>query len=519
MCRTFGVISLDTRSAMTLLLVAGMAFASEPKPATRSVQFAINDAQGQPVPCRIHLVGQSGKPIRAPGQPFWHDHFVCSGRVVIPVGPGQYRYEIERGPEYRRLEGTVDVAGSRDEVVTLELRRLADLASEGWYSGDLHIHRPVEDMPLLMRAEDLHVAPVITWWNQTNPWKERNPPARLLESVDGNRFYHVMAGEDERGGGALLFFHLERPLEITRASREYPSAMKFVNQARRRDPRVWVDIEKPFWWDVPIWLASGQADSIGIANNHMCRSQMLVNEAWGRPRDAKRLPDPLGNGYWSQEIYYHILNCGIHIPPSAGSASGVLPNPVGYDRVYVHVDGPMDYAQWWEGLKAGRLFVTNGPLLLCKANGEFPGHVFKGEAGHALDLKLELKLITSDRVPRIEIIKDGLVDSTMDMPDSSSHEASARVRFTESGWFLVRAIAENPKTFRFASTAPFYVELGQHKRRISRGSVQFFLDWLNEREHQLRSALTDAVQLREVLAFHEEAMRYWRDLASQANAD
>jgi hypothetical protein len=59
----------------------------------------------------------------------------------------------------------------------------------------------------------------------------------------------------------------------------------------------------------------------------------MATEAWGKPRDSQRLPGPLGNGYWSQELYYHILNAGIRLPPSAGSASGVLPNPVGYNRV------------------------------------------------------------------------------------------------------------------------------------------------------------------------------------------
>ena len=81
------------------------------------------------------------------------------------------------------------------------------------------------------------------------------------------------------------------------------------------------------------------------------------------PATPSRLPPPRGNGYWTQEIYYHILNCGLRIPPSAGSASGVLPNPVGYNRVYVHLDGPFAYEKWWEGLRAGRSFVTNGPLL------------------------------------------------------------------------------------------------------------------------------------------------------------
>src|SRR5262249_57532163 len=139
-----------------------------------------------------------------------------------------------------------------------------------------------------------------------------------------------------------------------------------------------MEMEKAFGWDGPVGLASGQTDSIGLANNHMCRSQMSPTEAWGRARDEKRLPPPLGNGHWTQQIYYHALNCGLRLPPSAGSASGVLPNPVGYNRVYVHVEGDFTYEKWWQGLKAGRCFVTNGPLLLATANGQRPGHVFGG---------------------------------------------------------------------------------------------------------------------------------------------
>jgi hypothetical protein len=59
-----------------------------------------------------------------------------------------------------------------------------------------------------------------------------------------------------------------------------------------------------------------------------------------------------------------VLNCGLRIPPSAGSGSGVLPNPVGYNRVYVHLDEQLTYDGWWQGFKQGRSLVTNGPLLL-----------------------------------------------------------------------------------------------------------------------------------------------------------
>ena len=119
----------------------------------------------------------------------------------------------------------------------------------------------------------------------------------------------------EREGGALLFHRMSHPIDITKSSREMPSPLAYVDQARRQHPGVWIDIEKPFWWDVPVWLSSGKMQSIGVANNHMWRSRMLPTEAWGRVRDDERLPPPLGNGFWMQEIYYHILNTGIRIPP------------------------------------------------------------------------------------------------------------------------------------------------------------------------------------------------------------
>jgi hypothetical protein len=67
--------------------------------------------------------------------------------------------------------------------------------------------------------------------------------------------------------------------------------MKFLAEARQHKG-VWVDVEKPFWYDTPVWLASGMVDSIGIAHNHMQRDGVYPGEAWGRPRDKQRLPDP-----------------------------------------------------------------------------------------------------------------------------------------------------------------------------------------------------------------------------------
>jgi len=243
---------------------------------------------------------------------------------------------------------------------------------------------------------------------------------------------------------------------------------------------------------------------------------MYENEAWGKPRVVDRLPAPLGNGYWTQEVYYHLLNCGLRIPPSAGSASGVLPNPVGYDRVYVHAGKDLTWEKWWEGLRSGRSFVTNGPLLRVKASGELPGHVFTAE-GNEIKIEIKADLTTRDKVRFLEVIKDGEVVSLVGFDEFTRTGSLGTVAFKTSGWFLVRVIADNPKTFRFASTAPYYVEVGVANRRVSKRSARFFLEWVRERTG--RVTLDDPEQRREVLKYHTAAEKFWEAMVGRANAD
>ena len=106
----------------------------------------------------------------------------------------------------------------------------------------------------------------------------------------------------------------------------------------------------------------------------------------------------------------------------------------------------------------------------------------------------------------LEIVRDGKVERQV--PGEGRPLGS--LEFKESGWFLVRCIADNKKTFRFASTAPFYVEIGASKRRISKASAQFFLDWVDERIARVPLKLKDEKQLAEVLEPHRKAREFWR---------
>jgi hypothetical protein len=489
-----------------------------PGPAASALRFMIEDSQGRPLASRLHLTDASGKPQSGP-EPYWRDHSVGFGRFEYSLPAGRYRYEIERGPEWETVRGEVDLPPGEERVVTVRPAPIADMNREGWYSGDLHIHRPPGEMPLHLAAEGLNLAPVITWWNEHNYWQDRPIPDDLVLSPERDRLYELMAGEDERDGGALLYFGLDQPLPIAESTWEYPSSLHWVAEARRRKAAAWIDIEKPFWWDAALWLASGEVDSIGVANNHMHRSGIYEGEAWGRARDLARYPGQHGNGYWTQAIYYHALNCGLRLPPSAGSASGVIANPVGYNRVYVYLPdqtgNPLAAEDWWRALKAGRAFVTNGPLLRCRAADQFPGHVFQSRSGEPLTIPLAISLTTKDPVRQVEIIRDGEVAGVLPTLGHTTEELTGSVTFTHSGWFLIRAIADVPHTFRFASTAPFYVEVGG-QQTIRRDSVRFFQDWLEERIDPVIRSLDDAEQRRSVLRYHEEARRFWQELSTSA---
>jgi hypothetical protein len=82
----------------------------------------------------------------------------------------------------------------------------------------------------------------------------------------------------------------------------------------------------------------------------------------------------------------------------------------------------------------------------------------------------------------------------------------------------VRAIANVPETFRFASTAPFHVEVGTTQSTVHRDDVAFFLRWIDERIAALerdRSGLADPARKEAVLRPHREARRFFERLLGE----
>lgn len=505
-----------TRAVAAILMLAAC-LAARLAPAGQLEVKVVDGESGELLAARMHLRNAKGKPVKPPRVPYWHDHFAFDGRILLDLPNGNYEFDLERGPEYRVVSGyfTIDPGANDSKVV--ELKRFVNMKKEGWYSGDLHIRRAPQDVPLLMLADDLHIAPVATWWNDKDEYQGKTPPKELLVEVSPQRFMHVRAGEDDRGGGGLLYFNLPEPLPLAGAAREYPSAVDFLKQAKRDHADVHVDAARPFGWDLPVWVASRRLDSVSIAHAHLQRDAMLMNEGGGKPRVVAQYPNPHGVGRWSLDIYSHLLNCGLRLPPSAGSASGLVPNPLGYNRVYVHVDGELTWDKWWEGLRAGRSVVTNGPMLRPRVNGELPGYTFQAYPGEQVELNIALNLSLREKVDYLEIVKDGQIAHEVRLDEWAKKKGELpTIAFDRSGWLVIRAVTNHPKTLRFAMSAPYYVLIGDQPR-ISRRSAQFFLDWLDQRIEKL--PLDNPDQRAAVLRYHKAARDFFEKIRDKANVD
>lgn len=147
----------------------------------------------------------------------------------------------------------------------------------------------------------------------------------------------------------------------------------------------------------------------------------------------------------------------------------------------------MTYQNWWSGLKAGRCFVTNGPLLLAEADHKQPGYVFIGSERKPLNLNVAVTISRREPVPFLEIVKDGKVvrkvrlDSREDNTLGTQTVDLGRISFERSGWFLVRAVTRTPDDlYRFAMTV---------------------------------------TEQQEILNYYSSVEQFWRNLVSQANAE
>ena len=163
------------------------------------------------------------------------------------------------------------------------------------------------------------------------------------------------------------------------------------------------------------------------------------------------------------------------------------------------------------------MVVTNGPLLRPTVGGEKPGAVFKVEGTDPVEFEIGLTLSVRQPISYLEIVKNGKVDKTISFAEYAKSGKLPKIRFGESGWFLIRATTDLEKTYRFAMTGPYYVEF-DYRPRISRSSVQFFLDWIDQiKKNSDKGAHSqEYVEKGEI---YKKARIYWENLLKKSNAE
>ncbi len=351
----------------------------------------------------------------------------------VDLAPGKYTFTAERGHEYYSAVQPITVPETGD-VLTVELKidRWIDMAERGWYSGDTHLHRKLEDMPNLVAAEDLHVALPLTYWvrgayerpiefsvsgnpepklitiEEFLPQANRSPLKRFIWPINTEYELFTVNGKSHTQGAVLVLNH-KTPLKLG------APPVGPLTQAARDEGAIF-DLDKHTWNWTPMIVPIMQADLFELANNHIWRTEFL-NKSWTAdvlPKDWEIETDPQGyteRGWidWGFKTYYAYLNCGFRMRPTGGTGSGYHPVPAGFGRVYVQCPGEFTYEKWMEGLNAGRSFVTTGPMLTVMIDDQPPGTVFYNAKPHTVRVKGMMTAPT--QFHQVEIIVNGQVMS------------------------------------------------------------------------------------------------------------
>ena len=298
------------------------------------------------------------------------------------------------------------------------------MASLGWYSGDLHVHREIRELPNVILAEDLNVVFPLTNWvtlSDTPPSAGNKNlattlPAGLIRVDDEhviwplNTEYEIFSvGGKRHTLGALFVLGHPAPLEQT-----VPPWKPVVDAARAEDPSILFDMDKlawPFAMTLPVIAPNATYE---LANNHMWRTEFAFRE-WYTPAPAYISP-PFGateggeSGWidFTLGMYYALLNCGFRMSPSAGTANGVHPVPAGFGRVYVHLPDGFDFDAWKKGLRRGRSFVTTGPMLMATAEGKLSGETFQINSDANREIHLHVEVVSEQPISFGEVIINGV---------------------------------------------------------------------------------------------------------------
>ena len=447
-------------------------------------------------------------------------------RADLP--PGKYTITVERGKEYF-TETKLLSLGQADTEIDIRLRRWIDLPKRGWFSGETHIHRTLEELPNVIQAEDLNVAMPLTYWvtrSDTAPTSgDRNINGEIpdkLITVDPthviwprNTEYEIFSvGQKRHTLGALFFLNHKSVF-----NEGVPPWGPLARSARAEGTILDMDkLDWPFSMTLP---HSTGARLYELANNHMWRTKFAFTK-WNS-RTPGFFQPPTGNTTGNEEewmnytlgLYYTLLNAGFPLVPTAGTANGVHPVPAGFSRVYVYQPDGFNYDKWLDGLKRGRSFVTTGPMLFTKVNDRQPGGIIKLSSNGA-EVNVTGEVVSESPVSFLEIVVNGRpvlkVSSQPKTTPLGAHQMtfSTKLLIKNSSWIAVRCYEERPDgRLRFAHTGQWTVNVPGKPLRPSPEEKEYLIERVQAEIHRSKGIVSA-----EALAEYKAALSHYQNLAT-----
>jgi len=449
-----------------------------------------------------------------------HHWSVLAEPATLQVPRGSYTVRAFSGVETELAETTI---ACRDSTASarIRLQRLFEAAREGYAAGNTHLHlqrfAPLESDRYLLeipRADGLDVvfvsyleragADTAYSSNRYSFDDLRRMSTSHLHLRGGEEFRHNFGAWDAGYGHVLLLNirELIKPASIgpgiSGAGTDGTPLKAGIERARALGATViWAHNN---WGleDIPNWVM-GRVDAMNVFDGDDSTQTMRTY----------------------QRAFYRYLNAGLRVPFSTGTDWFM------YDvsRVYVHSDSAFTVERWLEDLKAGRSFITNGPLLHFEVERRRPGGVIdineRGRvrvAGRAIG-RLDFK--------RIELIRNGeVVASAPSRPEGKHFVADLRVALPVAGpvWLALRT----PSPFRggeqrdtrvpevplnefgrevFSHTSPIYVRFRGREVMDSATAMSLVREMESNRQYiERRGAFANSEERDRVLGVYDEGI-------------
>lgn len=489
---------------------------------------------GAMLPARVYVTGPDGTPYLPPRQNgesiFHYDVTRGSREVYASIGAHPFRVElpvgqttitVERGKAYAPMTRTCEIGEGQTVEEVFRLEQSFDMAERGWYSGDLHVHTPLDRLANMQLAEDLNVAFPITAWATDSESVPANRGGPVPEGgewvpIDGthgywnlNTEYEIFRAPGLEGElGAVMILGHSRPFTLTA-----PPIKPVIAEARKQNAII--DWDKHCWpWSTMLVPVAG-IDTMELSNNHMWRLKPHWT-LWGEkpPAWMQCSDDAAGWADYGFQTYYALLNSGFDLRPSAGTANGVHPVPLGHSRVYVHIDGRFSYEAWRDGLMKGHSFATNGPMLLLNVDGHEPGKRVALPAGEDKRVEVNVDAFSVQPLDRIELIVNGRIQKVHQVSHDPAGQPARRerlsmpVELSGSSWIAARCFeVAPPDNVRFAHTGPVYFDDPERRLRPEPRQIQFLVDSVAKQLQRVEGKLPP-----EAVAEFREALAAYRDL-------